>query len=175
VLKIVQRKDVKGIVARNSVAASVFGEGNFLTVDPTVSRTEFERQTEEMRSFVRKGGLLVFFPSGGKERTKGEFLFKSGFGMLLKKVLEPSDMVYACNVNIFDANVLKRETLTRTLGVVLGLSTESKPAFREHTLRMDERYTRATEWQSALQSATSRADENRVLTKQYLSLFAFTD
>lgn len=175
VLEMIKRKDVKGIVARNSVAASVFGEGNFITVDPTASRSEFERQIEEMRSYVRAGGLLVFFPSGGKERTKGEFVFKGGFGMFLKKVLEPTDMVYTCNVNVSDANALKKETLARTIGVVLGFSTERKPAFRQRTLRMDERYTTAAEWQSVLQSADSRKDENRALTEHYLSKFPSAD
>jgi hypothetical protein len=62
----------------------------------------------------------VLFPTGGVERYSEEFLFKSGFSLLVRDVLRPTDMVYACYVNEADAKTLKKQTSARLLSAVAG-------------------------------------------------------
>lgn len=171
VLGMLERPDIKVVVSRYAVATPLFGEENFIVSNPSASREEFLATREEMKSHIEKGGLLVLFPTGGVERYSEEFLFKSGFSLLVRDVLRPTDMVYACYVNEADAKTLKKQTSARLLSAVAGFKRRGKTLFERRQLHLRERYTTADMWKSSLQGAVSRRDENRRLTELYSSLF----
>lgn len=171
VLEMLKRPDIKVVVSRYAVATPLFGEENFIVSNPSASREEFARAREEMKSHIEKGGLLVLFPTGGAERYSEEFLFKSGFSLLVRDILRPTDMVYACHADEVEAKSLKKQTSMRLLAALAGLKWQGKALFERRALHLRESYTTVDMWKSALIGADSRREENRRLTKLYSSLF----
>lgn len=172
ILKALDREDVYFFAARKNMErlADVIGEDHLLkaTTDPGELRAIFRR----VEAVLARGGLVFLFPTAGSDFNGGPIEFKSGFRYLIKS-LRPEQMVYAFQI---DTDDLRAAFPRPPSGLALGSGVLAKKmGFRAHggprpTVRIDERYTRAQEWQAALQERPD-LEPNTRLTQRYLELF----
>lgn len=127
----------------------------------------------QMREQILSGGLVMLFPGGGERKGQGT-QFADAFRLLVGKVLQPEDMVYACKIT-GDTKASSLDELSRISGA--GIAQLTKGALTTHrymaprTLSVDERLTRAGEWQEAL-VGVGRKEGNTALTYHFEELFA---
>ena len=121
----------------------------------------------KIKAHIEGGGILLIYPSGGNEKKKGT-TFKSGLRGILA-LLKPDQMVYCFNINNEDAKEARP-------GVGLASELFLHPSFNinktgsPQRVRMNEAYTKASEWQSSIEGV-SKDDANQTLTKKYESMF----
>lgn len=113
---------------------------------------------------IDAGGLLVLYPTGGKEAKMENPTFEPGFRLLLRK-LQSDTMVYAVNYELTGTPGAESSAkfAARAVSLELPILSNSEMA-QPITARIDERLTRVGEW-----SASSENDG--LLTKRYWELF----
>ena len=169
VLSALERDDTL-ILANEKVAehgAKIFGEKYFVPAshDPHEAMKTFRRAI----GHISNGGLFVMFPSGSRKPE-----FKSGLAFILKHI-HLDDMVYCFNVNSSDVSSSVVSAKMRVVGAAVeaGVGGIKNPfkAFPQ-TVRVNEKYTNALEWQKLLpRKAGERKEVDEVLQRHYEEMF----
>jgi len=184
----VERTDVKILIEDPTLASQVskiFGQDYALTVpkfteDPENRQNrgiELMRMVQDIQDHIRKGGLVVFYPTAGREEAE-PFMFENLFGLLIQRVLKHEDMVYACWINEDDVGSVANERISRGKGA---FSDTMFPPVNINALkskkliRVDERYSKASEWQHLVQNVASRDERSTILTTHFLDAFEQKD
>lgn len=177
VMNMIERPDILAMVSPSGYKylAPIFGKRYFLetTDNPTVLREQFR----QIDAHIQSGGLFMLLPTGGDER-RGSFLFRDGFRLLVEKILRPSDMVYVAWTEPEDLAALRNERVSRTIGAlsefVIGGNTNLNSLKERKRIRVDEQYSKASEWQDAIKGQTSRIVKNKILTDHFLCIMGKT-
>lgn len=170
ILSVIKRDDVKIMMNKNyfnllptEVADKYFFPNE---KDPSKSIGIFKR----IQDHIKSGGVLLIYPSGGNEDKNGTS-FKDGFRVILRG-LEPTQMVYCFNINNEDTKKASKGHHSR-----IGFASEIllpvlnyKKSKNPQTIRVDEAYTQAGDWQEASEGF-SKEDINVTLTKKYENMF----
>ncbi len=175
ILQTLTREDVMIMVNPGPMAAIKKHniKGNFVLAskDPKEYLMIFKKNLNHIKS----GGLFVIFPTGGDERDTGSIDFKPGIVQILK-FLKPTDMVYSFYVDPEEVNEAESISGERPLGVmseiVVGESFNINNLKQQDKIHVDERYSRAEEWQGAMilnESPRSRAPKNVLQTPASIS------
>lgn len=175
----VLRKHLGSLVDSKELFLSYRGRGG----------SEFVELSHQIAEHIERGGLFLIFPTGGKERHSGRFVFKNLFPELLRRI-DKDNMVYSFCVEPNDvAEFVKRSGKLRLIGGIASipfLSREKNAVYR-HTkerqsiVRVEERYTRAEIWQENIRCVENgslsvskelrRSEVNFALTQVYLEMF----
>lgn len=143
----------------DSVAQEV--DRHLLTNAKADALGNFKRAINHMES----GGLLVLYPTGGKEAKTEKPVFEPGFRLFLHK-LAPDTMVYAVNYHLSGSPGASSSVKFAERAVSLEIPVLSKGEMGNPiTAKVDERLTRVGEW-----SAAAESDEQ--LTEHYWELFS---
>lgn len=180
ILQTIERDDGKIVVDASLYPAFTrhFGERHFIPA-ATHSPDELRQFTAEVKDEIDGGGVVLLFPTGG-QFMRGNDSFKSGFRTVLRD-LRPEHMVYSFRVNPDDVRGIigKLPVAPQTLGLASELFTDGLVninRLRETgTVRVNERYTQAGEWQDVLARGGSMKYTNEHLTEHYNSLFVYGD
>jgi len=122
---------------------------------------------------VRKGGLFIYFPTGGDDsRRTEEFQFENSFQFLVKK-MKPTDIIYSFNISLGEKEQDKRDQVLRVAGSFSDASTGGKINVSRFTeqliLKIDEEYSQASEWQGL--SSGKKEEDSVTMTRHYLEKF----
>ncbi|HMP67618.1 MAG TPA: 1-acyl-sn-glycerol-3-phosphate acyltransferase [Candidatus Paceibacterota bacterium] len=174
ILENIRRKDLKIIMKQEMVDfAQKFPhlKDNFLPAskDPKVAVQTMKLAIEH----IDNGGLVMIFPTAGKDRNGNNAEFRSGFRFLLSK-MRPTDMVYAFNIDIKDNTHIESRLNTNMNFITTVLSGVTVPfsGFDDVTnISLDEKYTSAEDWQKVCEPNISSKAKNSNLTTKYKSLF----
>lgn len=122
---------------------------------------------------ITQGGVVLIFPTGGREIDVHKHNFYSGFRHIVSKI-DPQNMVYTFNINLEDSKHLLvkdhlhlNTTATVLSGRPIPFSRFDKPS----EVSVSEKYTNAGEWQSLISEKMPNRDKNRVLSDHYRQLF----
>jgi hypothetical protein len=169
ILSVVERDDFKIMMNRNyfDLLPPDVADKYFLTneTDPTKTIAIFKK----IQTHIREGGVLLTYPSGGNEQKEGT-RFKDGFRVILRG-LKPEQMVYCFNINNDDmANLKSHNSKAGLASEILLPALSLKKSKSPQIVRVDEAYTKAGEWQEAIE-AIPKNDASAVLTEKYESMF----
>lgn len=172
ILSLLERDDVLIFASApdNKNLEAIFGKGRFVAQGE--GPKDLQRALARIHKHIEDGGLFLIFPTGGLEEDDIEF--KSGFQAVLRH-MRPTDMVYACNVDLKDAKTME-ERLPRGFAFIEAIFDDKTVKRRQEKempiqVRVDERYTTALEWQEALGDSRRKAG-NLVLSEHYQDLFS---
>jgi hypothetical protein len=175
-LNILHRPDFKAYVLDKVYRAFVtafeknFGQegkelimNKLLTNSPTMAKTNFRTAI----THIKNGGLLVMHPTAGEDRhSTKQIQFRPGFRLLLK-YLEPEHMVYSFCFNPHDMTTQLKghsDVALRFTGMASEQLTNNRVNInrlrKPVIIRVDERYSTATEWQN-------HAENDLSLTEHY--------
>ncbi|MFA5792054.1 MAG: 1-acyl-sn-glycerol-3-phosphate acyltransferase [Candidatus Paceibacterota bacterium] len=174
ILSLLSRNDVLVMADEADFWEGTVVEENFIR---TPKPFEVIKVFERIREHIKKGGVFLIFPTGGRENSGEEFKFKRGFRYMLENgILTPETMVYAFNIQGGGLTIPEEEKQDYKNKCLLYFAQQvledsrvviEKPAHLEIVL--DERYTKAQEWASLLGS--NKGKEDIALTKHYTDLF----
>lgn len=174
IFSLLSRNDVLVMANEADFWKGTVVEENFVR---TPKPFEVMKVFERIKEHIKKGGVFLIFPTGGRENKGDEFKFKRGFRYMLQNgILTPETMIYAFNIQGGGLTIpeekkqeYKNNSLLYFAQKVLGESDVfvEKPPHLEIVL--DERYTKAGEWSSLLES--DKGQEDVALTKHYNDLF----
>lgn len=145
--------------------AEKYGDGvgqvvaeKLLSNDPSLAKSNFQTALRHVES----GGLIVLYPTAGREgHTLPLVTFRPGFRLLLR-LLKPETMVYAAHFNVSHA---------RSPGVLAGRATAMvlpKPlqevVRKPIVVTVDEQLTTVADWSSSL-------NDDQAVTRRYAQMF----
>ncbi|MFA6422410.1 MAG: 1-acyl-sn-glycerol-3-phosphate acyltransferase [Candidatus Buchananbacteria bacterium] len=180
ILHLIRRKNIKVLVSQRTfpVISKILGPENF--IEASHDPVQLKKQLREIKRHIESGGVLLIYPTGGADaidssRKDSELEFKSGFRFMVEGILRPEDMVYSFWVEPDDVADVLDEKIHRTIGtasdVVVGTKANVNKLKGTKSIRVNESYSKAGEWQEIVQGSESRDEADRALTEHYLDQF----
>lgn len=169
IIKTIHRNDIKIIVTKNGFDTYLhkFGEQYFIPAkDENGASLSALREAE---THIKKGGVILIFPSGRQDT--GEVEFKDGLTFLIQR-MDPQNMVYSFHIN--EEDVTDATSNEKLIG--LSSATFISPNIninklgKKGKLRVDEKYSSAKEWQEIMDSL-DRKTNTRKITEHYKEAF----
>ncbi len=171
VLGALDRKDVLFVVGNTERLGKIIPASSLIeaSTDPGQARAALR----SIEAHIANGGAVFFYPEGGRAAEMERKPFRSGFGYLLRRIPEDA-MVYSFRVHPGDAEAAQ-EHMDQRKGMLSRLvKTSVLPGTSPATVRVDEKYSQASEWLRAFRdSGLPKSDFNRFLTDRYLSQFEY--
>lgn len=128
---------------------------------------------------IARGGLFIIFPSGGEEIRTGKLRFKSGFRLLLSRML-PEVMVYMMYIDRNAARIIMDESVgpprrSDDTAILISPRLHMRPLKDRLKVKVNERYSEAREWQEVLGHASEKSsyEQNDLLMEYFLQRVAF--
>ncbi len=173
ILNTLDRPDVKFMVTHHLYEhfAKQFGEKYF--VPNARNLKDLKPVLRDVNNYVKDGGAVMIFPSGGGETNIQQPEFKSGFRFFVQQLPEEA-MVYSFYTNPEKSRQLVKECLPDFAGLSSDVLTKGifniNRLSEEQTIDVSESYKTAGDWQAVLNNA--RKDErNNVLGEYFLHQF----
>ena len=162
ILNVLKRQDVQIVVKKGvqPLLARTFGEQYFLPAGKDTIK--------ETQAHIARGGISLIFP-GGQGDADRNIHFRKGFGKIVEG-MAPDSMVYAFHM---DMNFKQMDK--RVPGAVSDIFTEgviNTNNFKDPLpVAIDERYTRAEEWQGVANRASERKWLQNDFNEYYKKIF----
>lgn len=128
---------------------------------------------------IARGGLFIIFPSGGEEMRTGKLRFKSGFRLLLSRML-PEVMVYMMYIDRNAARIIMDESVGPPRGkddtaILISPQLHMRPLKDNLKVKINEGYSEAKEWQGLLKNASEKDvyGQNNLLMEHFLKKASF--
>lgn len=165
-LSMIRRRDVLVLAAKSAHKKMAAAFGADKVIEATADPVLLLRQFRAIADHIERGGLFFLFPTGDSSDE-----FKDGFRLVIEKILQPSQMVYACWVDPSDIRSLNSERVRRSTGMILDTLLPERFAINvskeTRLVHIDERCTDAKEWQDAIRDLPSKEAKNRALSQHY--------
>jgi hypothetical protein len=168
ILSVLEREDLKVMISKEVYAAlpEEVAQKYFFSAneDPKNMAIVFRG----INDHIKNGGVLLIYP-----KLRSSASFERGFRIILQKILKPEDMIYCFNVNTTDTSNLASRHPWIGIGSefflhpITNINTLREPI----TIRTDEAYTQAGEWQKAIEGVPKN-EADKTLTLKYESMFA---
>jgi len=161
ILNTLNRNDVKIVVSEENydVLSTKLGSESFIkaTRDPREALS-FLR---EIKGHIEEGGVVILYPSGGGEKD-GDFSFEPGFAAIIKRCLQPNDMVYTFAIEPGSHDQAAQDKM-RAVGAASSIISNDfinpNKNKDDMTIAVHEKYTSAEQWHQALEGTTSDSRE----------------
>lgn len=177
ILNALKRSDVKIVVGVKNYETyrPILGEN--LLIRASADPADGLAMMRSIKDHVENGGVVILYPSGGIDRAgkkNKSFDFQNGLSVILKRCLKPDDMVYSFYIEDEDIEAVVGEKISRIPGIVSAVAAD--PALNINRLkeravvRIDERYSRAEEWQK-ISGGAEKEDRSEALSRQFRKNF----
>ncbi|MFZ5390718.1 MAG: 1-acyl-sn-glycerol-3-phosphate acyltransferase [Patescibacteria group bacterium] len=173
ILNVLDRSDVKFMVTHHLYEhfTKQFGEKYF--VPNSRNLADLKPVLRDVNDYVKDGGAVMIFPSGGGETNIQHPEFKSGFRFFLQQ-LPKEAMVYSFYTDPDQSRQLVKECLPDFAGLSSDVLTKGalniNRLSQEQVIEVAENYKTAGDWQAVLNNNNGR-DKNKVLSEYFLNQF----
>lgn len=166
ILSTLTRDDIKLIVSEENYKKFSDVLGGDRIIKATKDSSEAGSFLRSIREHVRGGGIVLLYPTGGRDRIDREdqsFVFGKGLSVILRRCMEPSDMVYSFYVDPEGFRPLVDEKVSRHMGAASAITLN--PTLNVNQLKtpveveVRERYSTAQEWQEVIKNADTSREE----------------
>lgn len=175
ILNTITRSDLKIVVSESNYRKFAPKIGEDALIKATNEPNEALGFIRSIKNHIESGGVVLIYPTGGADRAGNnpeQFDFKDGLSVILRKCLNPQDMVYSFYVEPEDITVAAGETLSRHSGVFSALLTNENISANvlkdEVPVRVNERYSNASEWQNVVDQA-QKENRNQALAQHFIN------
>lgn len=177
ILGALKRSDVKIVVGATNYETYKPVLGEEMLIRASADPADGLSMMRSIKEHVENGGVVIMYPSGGVDRADKEnksLNFQNGFSVIIKRCLKPDNMIYAFHIADEDVESIVEEKVSRIPGIVSAVAIDSALNINQlkerATIRVDERYSRAEEWQKVSESA-ERDNRNTALTEHFKNNF----
>ncbi len=174
-MEALKRTDIKIVVNKTLYEQTQDMALNDLFIPATHADDPLSMRKQMMvsiKAHLDAGGLLVIFPTGGRELEQHKIEFEPGLGHILG-MLDDNDMVYSFHIDTESlkpvSNILK---VNSSVLADFYLPEELNPAnMRDtHDIYVDEQCQNASQWKHIL-AQHPKQEASEALTSYYLNLF----
>lgn len=174
ILQLIKRSDLKIVVKElfyeKSVTSPLFQDKLIPARKDPKGAVETVSAISE---HISQGGVVLIFPTGGREIDVHKQNFYSGFRHVVSR-LDPQDMIYTFDINLEESEHLSIKdhlNLNTSAAVLSGRPVPFSRFNKPSEVSVSEKYTNAKEWQALISEKIPNRDKNRVLSDHYRQLF----
>ncbi len=168
ILSVLEREDLKVMVASELYDSLPPDIAQKYFFSASTGPKSLKATIDGIDAHIKSGGVLLIYP-----QLKRHDSFQGTFRKILRETLKPEDMVYCFNVNTADTQRLSGSYPWAGIGseLFLGPTANINKLRDPITIRTEEKYTQAGEWQSTV-AGVPKDDVGVVLAEKYARMFA---